>query len=305
MDAMPNWEGFMRPVLEVLSDGVVRSRSEMNDAVAAHIGLTEEQTSILLGAGQPKYANRTGWALSYLTNVGALVRPSRANYTITEAGRGVISAHAGGLRERDFKRFAADPNSGITEYIATTRSDSGATAAGTDQEDLDPTEQVEQGIARIDDAVAAELLQRLLENSPTFFEHAVVKLLVAMGYGGANGAASVTKQSGDGGIDGVIDQDALGLSRVYVQAKRYSIDSSVGRPDLQAFVGALSGKADSGVFITTARFSAGAEAYAREIPARLILIDGARLVRLMIRYGVGIQVKDTYRVVEIDEDFFE
>ena len=144
-----------------------------------------------------------------------------------------------------------------------------------------------------------------LNSSPTFFEYAVVKLLVAMGYGGAGGAANVTKQSGDGGIDGVIDQDALGLSRVYIQAKRYALDSPVGRPDLQAFVGALSGKADSGVFITTARFSAGAEAYAREIPARLILIDGARLVRLMIRYGVGVQVKDTYRVVEIDEDFFE
>jgi restriction system protein len=233
MDTMPNWEGFMRPVLEVLSDGVVRSRSEMNGAVAAHIGLTEEQTSVLLGAGQPKYANRTGWALSYLTNVGALARPSRANYAITEAGRYVLKAHAGGLKERDFEKFAVDPVSGIREYVASTKPDPVAVPSGTPQADLDPTEQVEQGIERIDDAVAAELLTRLLDNSPTFFEHAVVKLLVAMGYGGAGGTASVTKQSGDGGIDGVIDQDALGLSRVYVQAKRFS-EGSVGRPDLQA-----------------------------------------------------------------------
>lgn len=305
MDSLPNWEGFMMPVLEVLSDGVVRGRSDINAAVVARAGLTEVQTSEVLGSGQPKYANRIGWALSFLTNVGALARPSRGHYTITDVGRNVITAHVGDLRERDFKMMAADPNSGITEYIASTKTESTASSVGPDQVDLDPTEQVEQGIARIDDAVAAELLARLLDNSPTFFEHAVVKLLVAMGYGGAGGAANVTKQSGDGGIDGVIDQDALGLSRVYIQAKRYALDSSVGRPDLQAFVGALSGKADSGVFITTARFSAGAEAYAREIPARLILIDGARLVRLMIRYGVGIQVKDTYRVVEIDEDFFE
>lgn len=305
MDTMPNWEGFMRPVLVVLSDGIVRGRSEINDAVAAHLGLTDEQAGVLLGSGQPKYANRIGWALSFLTNVGALVRPSRGNYGISDAGRTVVSEHVGGLLERDFQALAADPDSGITEYIATTKSESAAPTAGSQQVDLDPTEQVEQGIARIDDAVAAELLARLLDNSPTFFEHAVVKLLVAMGYGGAGGAANVTKQSGDGGIDGVIDQDALGLSRVYIQAKRYSLDNSVGRPDLQAFVGALSGKADSGVFITTAKFSTGAAAYAREIPSRLILIDGSRLVRLMIRYGVGVQVKDTYRVVEIDEDFFE
>lgn len=305
MDTMPNWEGFMRPVLVVLSDGIVRGRSEINDAVAAHLGLTDEQAGVLLGSGQPKYANRIGWALSFLTNVGALIRPSRGHYRISDAGRKVVTEHVGGLLEKDFQTLAANVDSGITEYIATTKSESAGPTAGSQQVDLDPTEQVEQGIARIDDAVAAELLARLLDNSPTFFEHAVVKLLVAMGYGGAGGAANVTKQSGDGGIDGVIDQDALGLSRVYIQAKRYALDNSVGRPDLQAFVGALSGKADSGVFITTAKFSAGAEAYAREIPARLILIDGSRLVRLMIRYGVGVQVKDTYRVVEIDEDFFE
>ncbi|MGK2880132.1 MAG: restriction endonuclease [Mycobacterium sp.] len=305
MDSMPNWEGFITPVLDVLSDGVVRGRSDIYDAVAARVGLTEDQIGEVLGSGQPKYANRIGWALSFLTNVGALSRVSRGHYTITQAGRTALRTRVGPLSERDFKVMARDPSSGITEYVASTKAESTAPSVSPDQVDLDPTEQVEQGIARIDDAVAAELLERLLGNSPTFFEHAVVKLLVAMGYGGAGGAANVTKQSGDGGIDGVIDQDALGLSRVYVQAKRYALDNSVGRPDLQAFVGALSGRADSGVFITTTRFSAGAEAYAREIPARLILIDGSRLVRLMIRYGVGVQVKDTYRVVEIDEDFFE
>lgn len=133
----------------------------------------------------------------------------------------------------------------------------------------------------------------------------MVDLLVAMGYGGADRQATVTQQSNDGGIDGIIDQDTLGLNRVYVQAKRYSPEGSVGRPELQAFVGALSGKADGGVFITTGRFSAAAREYAAVVPTRLILIDGERLTSLMIRFGVGVQTRQTVQIVEVDEDFFE
>jgi restriction system protein len=170
---------------------------------------------------------------------------------------------------------------------------------------LDPTEQILQGIARIHADVADDLLTRLHGKEPGFFERAVVKLLVAMGYGGADRAAKVTQQSNDEGIDGIIDQDTLGLSRVYVQAKRYAPDQSVGRPEIQAFVGALSGKADGGVFITTGRFSQGAQTYAAAVPTRVILIDGKRLTELMIRYNVGVQEKQSLRIVEIDEDFFE
>ena len=144
-----------------------------------------------------------------------------------------------------------------------------------------------------------------MAKSATFFEQTVVDLLVAMGYGGAEGQAHVTAASNDGGIDGVIDQDTLGLSRVYVQAKRYAPDAAVGRPEIQGFVGALSGKADGGVFITTGRFSSGAREYADVVPTRVILIDGDRLVSLMIRFGVGVQTKQTVQIVEIDEDYFE
>jgi restriction system protein len=140
---------------------------------------------------------------------------------------------------------------------------------------------------------------------PTFFEQALVQLFAAMGYGGADGTATVTQQSGDEGINGIIDQDTLGLSRVYVQAKRYAPDQPVGRPEVQAFVGALSGKADGGVFITTGRFTTGAQQYSASVPSRVILIDGKRLTDLMIRYAVGVQAKQTLRIVEIDEDFFE
>ena len=144
-----------------------------------------------------------------------------------------------------------------------------------------------------------------LAQDPAFFEAAVVQLLVKMGYGGADGRATVTAKSNDGGIDGIIDQDTLGLSRVYVQAKRYALDATIDRPAIQSFVGALDGRAGSGVFITTASFTKGARDYAESRSTRVILIDGPRLARLMIQYGVGVQEKQTVRIVEVDEDFFE
>lgn len=170
---------------------------------------------------------------------------------------------------------------------------------------MDPTEQVNEGIDRIHRQVGADLLQRLHAQDPAFFEAAVVQLLVKMGYGGADGRATVTAKSNDGGIDGIIDQDTLGLSRVYVQAKRYALDATIDRPAIQSFVGALDGRAGSGVFITTASFTKGARDYAESRSTRVILIDGPRLARLMIQYGVGVQEKQTVRIVEVDEDFFE
>ena len=165
-------------------------------------------------------------------------------------------------------------------------------------------DRVQAGIARVNGDVATELLKRLQGKEPGFFEQAVVDLLLAMGYGGVNGAGRVTQVSHDGGIDGVIDQDVLGVSRVYVQAKRYAEGNTVGRQVIQAFVGALSGRADSGVFFTTSRFTDDARRYAQSVPTRIILIDGERLTQLMIRYGVGVQIKQTFHAVEIDEDFF-
>lgn len=178
------------------------------------------------------------------------------------------------------------------------------TISKTESSKLTPIEQVQDGVERIHDGVANELLQRLQDKDPAFFEEAVVKLLVAMGYGGANGRGSVTQLTNDGGIDGVIDQDILGLSRVYIQAKRYASGNSVGRPDVQGFVGALHGLADSGVFITTSHFAQGALNYVAASPTRIVLIDGKRLTDLMIQFGVGVQARETYTIVEIDEDFF-
>jgi restriction system protein len=306
MTEMPTWEGFMIPTLRVLSDGVVRHWREFLPLVADAVNLTQEQKTEMLPSGnQLKYQNRIGWGVSFLTNVGVLERPKRGHYQITEAGKELLARFPNGVLERDVKALGADPNSPIRIYESKgSRTKPSATVVEVEESALTPIEQVQSGIERIHEEVAAELLERLRGKEPGFFEHAVVDLLLAMGYGGTTGAGSVTQLSNDGGIDGVIDQDILGLNRVYIQAKRYAEGNGVGRPDLQAFVGALAGKADSGVFITTSHFSEHASRYAHDVPTRIILIDGQRLTGLMIRYGVGVQVKETYKVVEIDEDFF-
>lgn len=309
-EEMPTWEGFMLPCLRALDGGEIRHRREVRPLVADQVGLSEQQRGVVLPSGQPMYENRIGWALSYLAKVGALERPSRGNYRITEAGRGLINRFPKGFKERDVSVLAEASEGGLSPYVASRRegkpvvADSVVVPVPAGGQAMTPLEQVEEGIDRIHHDVALELLQRLRGKDPAFFEQAVVDLLLAMGYGGTLGSGAVTQLSNDGGIDGVIDQDLLGLSRVYIQAKRYSEGVTVGRPEVQGFVGAVHGRADSGVFITTSHFSRGARDFAEMTPSRIILIDGARLTDLMIRFGVGVQVRETYRVVEIDEDFF-
>lgn len=302
--SLPTWEGFMVPCLRALSDGSTRSRREMNAVVADLVGLDADDRALVIGSGQPQFANRIGWALSQLARVGALAKPSRGHYRITDAGREVLAGFPEGVTEKQLDTLGEDPTSSIQPYVASTRQRPPLAVVGAETTAMDPTEQVEQGISRIHADVAVELLARLCAQDPSFFESAVVRLLLAMGYGGVGGRGLTTSRSNDGGIDGVIDQDVLGLSKVYVQAKRYAPGNSVQRPELQGFVGALSGKADSGVFFTTSTFSAGAVEWADRVPARVILVDGQQLATLMIRYKVGVQVKDTYAIVEVDEDFF-
>lgn len=300
--AMPQWEGFAIPVLTVLSDGRSRSLRELRDEVAESAGLTDAQRAATLPSGQSRFGNRVGWAASFLTRVDALRRPSRGRYEITALGRQLLADNPEGLTVHDIRALAKEGDEWWRQESS--GRDDGASELVEEPTDLDPTEQVEQGVSRIHYEVASELLSRLVQQDSDFFEQAVVDLLLAMGYGGIGGKGLTTSRSHDGGIDGIIDQDVLGLNKVYVQAKRYGVGNAVGRPDVQGFVGALTGKADGGLFITTSRFSPQAIEWADGIPSRIILIDGKRLTELMIEYGVGVQVQHTYRVVEIDEDFF-
>lgn len=303
MVAMPTWDEFMVPMLRLLADGGERTLRELRDRLAADV-LTPEQRAEVLPSGESKSDNRIGWAASYLTRVGALERPARGRYLISELGRQLLTSYPKGITERQLRAHAREGDQWWVARAGEAAAPTTQEAAETDA--IDPVEQIETGAARIHADVAAELLVRLHSQQPAFFEQAVLDLIMAMGYGGAEGTATRTQLSNDSGIDGIIDQDALGLSRVYIQAKRYAPDSSVGRPEIQAFVGALHGaQANQGVFITTGRFSSGAREYADAVASRIVLIDGRRLAALMIRYGVGVQVKRSVQIVEIDEDFFE
>lgn len=303
--AAPTWEEYMAPSLRILANGEVYRARQLVDAAADALGVTDEQRAVVNTSGQDQYRNRGLWALSFLARAGAVDRPTRGHYRITDTGRQLLASHPNGITEKDLREVdgyqTPRRNSGRPTVVAPAQVTTSDDAAS-----LDPEEMIEQGMARIVDDVSDQLLRRLLDNDPLFFEQAVLDLLIAMGYGGTEGRAARTKLSHDGGIDGIIDQDALGLSRIYVQAKRYAVDNPIGREAIQAFVGALAGnQANQGVFITTSRFARTAQDYAGSIATRVILIDGHRLARLMIRYGVGIQVRQRLEIVEIDEDFFE
>jgi restriction system protein len=300
---LPTWEGFLAPILQVSSDGRVRTRQEIYTDVAAHMHLTEAQRAETLKSGQGKADNRIGWAMSFLVRAEALSRPRRGTSVITDAGRALLAEHPDGITEDHLQAIPA-----FRDYIPVERSGSMRPSAATAPVEtaLDPVEQIEQGIQRINADVSAQLLKRLREQDPAFLEQSVLDVLVAMGYGGTDGQARRIGGTGDGGVDGVIDQDKLGLQRIYVQAKRYAAENTVGREAIQAFVGALHGRnVTQGIFITTSQFSPGAVEYAKNIGTRVVLIDGARLAELMITYGVGVQQREIYRIVEVDEDYFE
>ena len=301
MTSIPTWDQFMAPALRVLADGEVHRARDICNAASDELGVSDEGRKELIPSGQPRYQNRALWALSYLGRSGAAERPSRGNYRITSQGRDLLAALPNGITTKDLRERL--------DYVSPSQRQTpeALTVATLEEESAQsPSEQVEEGIARLHAEVAEQLLSRMHAQEPEFFEQAVLDLIMAMGYGGADGTATRTQLSNDGGIDGIVDQDALGLSRVYVQAKRWAVDNAVGRPDIQAFVGALHGaQANQGVFITTGRFSSGARDYAASVATRVVLIDGARLASLMIRYGVGVQVKRTVQIVEVDEDFFE
>jgi restriction system protein len=265
--------------------------------------LINAQRDEVLQSGQLRFRNRIGWAASSLARAGAVSRPRRGSYTITETGRRLLAEHPRSLDEVHLRQIPA-----YRDHVPARRSDVASIRSSTRDESstLDPIEQIDAGIARLRAEEAAQLLERLRAASPDFLEQAVLDVLVAMGYGGVEQRARRIGGGGDGGVDGVIDQDPLGLARIYVQAKRYAAENSVGRPQVQGFVGALHGhQANQGVFITTSSFSREAIDYARSVNASVILVDGERFASLMIDRGVGVQAVQTFTIVKLDEDYFE
>lgn len=302
---VPTWEQFLIPSLKMLSDGSTHQRRSIIEEAANFLELSTEQRALTIGSGQQTYLNRAGWALTHLSKAGAIISPQRAHWKITDLGKRLLSLHPGGMTEAQL-RDAAEGDS-YRDFLRPRSSQPIRTKPASHAPDapLTPIELAKEAQERNEVIVRDQILTRLRESDPAFFEKTVLDLLIAMGYGGSLGRATQTRLSNDGGIDGIIDQDALGLSRIYVQAKRHAEDNLIGRPLVQAFVGALHGaQANQGVFLTTSGFTDSAKAYAESVQLRVVLIDGDLLSRLMVRHGVGVQIEETIHMVKVDEDYF-
>ena len=292
----------MRPILVSLTTGEAHSLPQIRAEIAKELGVTDEEQQILLPSGkQTTFSNRVAWALTHMGKAGLAERPARGQYTITERGRQVLSNYP----ERvDLSVLGTFP-----EYVAfrairhEKQETSGSSIVSTD---VSPSEAIGALVEDSNATLAADLLERVLAQPPVFLETLALRLLAAMGYGGRESVLEHTGQSGDAGLDGLVRQDALGLDLIGVQAKRYDPDNPVQRPALQGFVGALQGaQTNRGVFVTTGRFTQGARQFAESVAMQLVLIDGAELTRLMVEYNIGVSVKETFDLKQIDEVAFE
>ncbi|GBQ22903.1 restriction endonuclease [Gluconacetobacter sacchari DSM 12717] len=305
---VPDYQSLMLPVLRLAATGT-RRVPEIAEAIADELALSPEDRAALLPSGtQRLLPNRVHWAKTYLMKAGLLSSPARGQFTITSTGRDLLASGPSAVTRTmleqypSFVSFVAGRPERATEQTAV--SVTPHTAA---TESQTPEERIEAAHTELMSELRADLLDQILQQSPAFFEQLIVDLLVAMGYGGSHeDAAKRIGGTGDGGVDGVINEDRLGLDRIYVQAKRYAAHLSIGRPDIQAFVGSLVGHgSNKGVFVTTSSFSAPAMDFVRHLSQRVILIDGAALADLMIEHGVGVRVSRAIEIKRVDLDFFD
>ena len=303
--AIPDYQTLMLPVLTVAAEGEARVPTA-SSRIADQLGLTEDEREEMLPSGAQRLLhNRIHWAKFYMSKAGLIETPRRGVFVASETGRALLARKPARIDVellRSYPPFVEFYTANtLTGSPAETQAATAATASTST-----PEEQIDAAHAVLTSALRTELLTRILEQTPTFFERVIVELLVAMGYGGSHeNAAMRLGKSGDGGIDGIVDEDRLGLDRIYIQAKRYAPHSSIGRPEIQGFVGSLVGLgASKGVFVTTSTFSAPAVEYARGLQQRVILIDGARLTELMVEFGVGVRLNRAVEFKRLDEDFF-
>ncbi len=303
--AIPKFEDFLYPFLIQLKDKDV-STKEMKDALVKHFNLTEEDCSLKTKSGSAFQLNdRIGWCRQWLRRALFIEIPQRGIYSITQRGKDYLQSHTD-LRQEDLLQYPE-----YAEYAhmpVASKVDSTAEKKEIEEKlgEMTPTEQMDVAFKSINDDLAADLLQRVLDMSPNFFEKLVLDLLLNMGFGSRNKEmAIVTPTSHDNGVDGIIPEDALGLDKIYIQAKRYT-DNPVSKPEIHKFIGALDEqKASKGVFITTSKFTAGAKETAEKASKKIVLIDGKTLADYMIEYNVGVSEKKVYEVKKLDSDYFE
>ncbi len=293
--AIPNFQTLMLPVLRVLKDGNELPFKQVVDELAVEFKLTDDELAEMLPSRRaPTFYNRVAWAKFYLKKANLVSQTKRSFLSITVAGKRVVDSKVEYINIRYLEEhtdFESDKKTDTAESILV-------------EEVSTPEEIFEATHEKLNHALAAELIEITKSCSPSFFERLVVELLLAMGYGGSRvDAGRAIGQSNDGGIDGIIDEDKLGLDSIYIQAKRW--EGTVGRPEIQKFVGALQGnRAHKGVFITTSEFTKDAQEYVKNISNKVVLINGFTLAKLMIENDVGVSTVSIYKVKKIDSDYF-
>lgn len=300
--SIPKYFEMYQSFLECLKDGQPHSIKEIKNIVAEQMNVSEEERKQLLPSGkQPLFDNRIGWTRTYLKKAGVIFGPARGISQLTDLGKELLKnvptviddryLYQNYVSFRSFKTPEALPEESIPVV---------------EGEDT-PQDTFDKAFAAINDNLAEDLLSEVMKQPPEFFEHLVVQLLERMGYGGTlKEAGIVTGQTGDEGIDGIIKEDKLGFSLIYIQAKRWDAEKTIGRPEIQKFVGALAGQgATKGLFITTAKFTKEAIQYAdKQHTTKVVLVDGVTLTRLMIEYNLGVSVETVYQIKRLDTDFF-
>ena len=303
MSNVPDYQSILRPLLELVGEGELHNR-DATKILSDRFGLTDEERSEMVPSGQQtRMGNNVTWAKTYLKKAGLVTYTGRGLFTITELGRSFLESHAGPIKSKDLKQFDR-----FQAFVSA--KPAGSTNAGAEDADNDtqtPDERIRQLHNALNDELASELIERIQDMPPAFFERLLVQLLIKMGYGGsAEEAGRDLGRSGDGGVDGVIDQDRLGVDQIYIQAKRYASDNTVGSGAIRDFFGALNMKrATKGIFFTTSDFSASAREAAAALSSRIVLINGKQLASLMIENNIGCREETNLVIRRVDEDFFD
>ena len=302
---IPDYQTLMLPLLKLVADKQEHKYRDLIENLATEFQVTEDERKELLASGnQAIFDNRVGWAKTYLKKSGLLDSPKRATFVITELGLQTLKKNPNRIDAKYLKQFPA-----FLEFQKASRNDNDTeeeiVSVETNQQT--PEENLDKAYQRIRKSLASELLNKVVELSPTFFERLVVELLVKMGYGGSiKDAGRAIGKSGDEGIDRTIKQYKLGLDIIYIQAKRWKPGNVVGRPELHKFVGALAGQgAKKGIFITTSNFTKEASEYTPKNETKIVLIDGEQLAQLMIDYNLGCTSQQIYELKKIDSDYFD
>lgn len=296
--AVPKYDELMKPLLIAVSDGETYKMKDVTALLAEQLNLSSDDLAEMLPSGrQTVFKNRVGWAKTYLKKAGLLDSPARATIVITNAGKQVVADNPEKIDSKYLEQFPS-----FVDFTSAPEplDDSNPASEVPKPSDLTPDDQLKDEYKEINDSLASDLLSEVLKIPPYTFEKFVVDLLLKMGYGKADFGSHATVASGDDGIDGIIMEDKLGFSLIYMQAKEWAVDKVVSQPDIQSIVGAIAGKKGDGFFVTTARFSQKAKDYAHT--HHIILIDGERLANLMIEYNFCVSTRKTFEIKALDTD---